>query len=485
MTALPRNLAMKRKITLAVLVTSTACLIAACVALFLIQIRSFRRTFVSDLSAIGDVIATSSAAHVAFKDADPATEVLDSLRAKPDVVSASILTKDGTLLAHFGEPDDAAIQQKYPPENGFVFSQDYLLHTKPIILDDERIGTLHLRSNYRSVYQSRLRLYSGILALVLIVCVLLAVVVSARLKLENQIKELQREISERERAESQLEEAHTQLVETSRHAGMAEVATGVLHNVGNVLNSVNVSANLVSDRVRGSKAENLLKVADLLREHADHLEDFFTSDPRGKLLLDYLPNLGAHLNEERSDMLQEIELLTKNLDHIKEIVAMQQSYARVSGVVEPVSITSLVEDALQINAAALNRHGVEVIRNYADVPVIIVDKHKVLQILVNLIRNAKYAMEECGQDHKQLVVGIETTPGGCVRVAVKDNGQGILPENLVRIFSHGFTTKKDGHGFGLHTSALAASEMQGSLSAYSDGLGTGAIFTLELPLAPT
>jgi Signal transduction histidine kinase regulating C4-dicarboxylate transport system len=205
------------------------------------------------------------------------------------------------------------IQQKYPPENGFVFFQDYLLHSKPIVLDEERIGTLHLRSNYRSVYQARLRLYGGILGLAFIVCILLAVVASARLKLENQIKELQREISDRERAESQLEEAHTQLVETSRHAGMAEVATGVLHNVGNVLNSVNVSATLVSDRVRDSKAENLLKVATLLREHAENLEEFFASDPRGKLLLDYLPNLGAHLHEERSDMLQEIELLTKNL----------------------------------------------------------------------------------------------------------------------------------------------------------------------------
>ena len=306
-------------------------------------------------------------------------------------------------------------------------------------------------------------------------------VISARLKLENQIKKLQREISDRERAESELADAHTQLVETSRHAGMAEVATGVLHNVGNVLNSVNVSANLVSDRVRGSKAENLLKVATLLREHADHLEEFFASDPRGKLLLDYLPNLGAHLHEERSDMLQEIELLTKNLDHIKEIVAMQQSYARVSGVVEPVSITSLADDALQINAAALNRHGVEVIRHYANVPTITVDKHKVLQILVNFVRNAKYAMEECPQKNKRLVVGIEPTQTGGVRVTVKDNGQGILPENLVRIFSHGFTTKKDGHGFGLHTSALAASEMQGSLSAHSDGPGTGATFTLELP----
>ena len=494
MKVLPRNPARKRKITLAILVTSTVCLIAACVALFVFQIRTFKRDFKNDLSAFSKVVAQISAESVAFKDNGGAEEALKSLGAKTDVVSGSILTKDGTPLAHFGDPDDAAIQQKYPPNKGSILFQGYLLHSEPIweppseersVLDGERIGTLHVRSNYSTVFESRLKQYAGILALALIVCLLLAAVVLTGLKVETQIKKLQQEISDRERAESQLEEAHTQLVETSRHAGMAEVATGVLHNVGNVLNSVNVSANLVSDRVRGSKADNLLKVGALLREHADHLESFFANDPRGKLLLDYLPNLGAHLHEERSDMLQEIELLTKNLDHIKEIVAMQQSYASVAGALEPVAIASLADDALQINAAALNRHGVEVIRNYADVPLIMVDKHKVIQILVNLIRNAKYAMEEFGRGHKQLVIGIETTAEGCVRVTVKDNGQGILPENLVRIFSHGFTTKKDGHGFGLHTSALAASEMQGSLSAHSDGLGTGAIFTLELPQAPT
>ena len=168
-------------------------------------------------------------------------------------------------------------------------------------------------------------------------------------------------------------------------------------NVGNVLNSVNVSATLVSDRVRHSKAENLLKASALLREHAEDLEEFFAQDPRAKLLLDYLPNLGTHLNEERTEMLNELQLLTKNLDHIKDIVAMQQSYARVSGVVEPISLASLAEDALQMNAAALVRHSVHVFRKYADVPPVAVDKHKVLQILVNLVRNAKYAMEEQGR----------------------------------------------------------------------------------------
>ncbi|MFL6590335.1 MAG: sensor histidine kinase, partial [Chthoniobacterales bacterium] len=305
----------------------------------------------------------------------------------------------------------------------------------------------------------------------------------AQQTLEEQVAALQREIADRQRAEQQLAEAHRQLVETSRQAGMAEVATGVLHNVGNVLNSVNVSATLVSDRVRDSKADNLLKAATLLREHAEHLEEFFAHDPRAKLLLEYLPNLGTHLNEERTEMLNELQLLTKNLDHIKDIVAMQQSYARVAGVVEPISLVSLAEDALQMNAAALVRHRVHVLRKYGDVPPVAVDKHKVLQILVNLVRNAKYAMEEQGRDDKQLEIYIWAEGSDRVRIAMKDNGTGILSENLVRIFSHGFTTKSDGHGFGLHSSALVARELGGSLWAESGGAGTGATFILELPVA--
>jgi signal transduction histidine kinase len=72
-----------------------------------------------------------------------------------------------------------------------------------------------------------------------------------------------------------------------------------------------------------------------------------------------------------------------------------------------------------------------------------------------------------------------------VAIIVRDNGVGILPENLTRIFGHGFTTKKDGHGFGLHSGALAAKQMNGALSVQSAGPGKGAAFTLELPIAPS
>jgi signal transduction histidine kinase len=161
---------------------------------------------------------------------------------------------------------------------------------------------------------------------------------------------------------------------------------------------------------------------------------------------------------------------------------MQQSYARVSGIIESLSIRDLVEDALQMHTAALTRHGVLVVREYQDVPVMSLDKHKVLQILVNLIRNAKYAMDSANRRDKRLTVAIANTPNNAVQISVADNGIGIPAENLTRIFSHGFTTKRDGHGFGLHSGAIAAREMGGSLVARSDGAGHGATFVLELPL---
>ena len=290
------------------------------------------------------------------------------------------------------------------------------------------------------------------------------------------------DITEQKLAEQQLENLHSQLLETSRQAGMAEVATGVLHNVGNVLNSVNVSSTLVCDGVRRSRLPTLARTAAVLREHAHDLDAFFARDERGRMLPELLTQLADHLTQEQTQALKELESLSKNIEHIKDIIAMQQSYAKVSGVVESLPLASLLEDALQFNIAAFTRHGVSVVRQYEQVPSVTVDKHKVLQILINLMHNANYAMEEAQQPDKLLLLGIARHGNDRVRITVTDNGIGISSENLTRIFSHGFTTKKNGHGFGLHIGALAAKDMGGSLTAQSDGPGQGATFTLELPL---
>ena len=294
-----------------------------------------------------------------------------------------------------------------------------------------------------------------------------------------------RDVTERKRAEAELENVHKQLLDTSRQAGMAEVATGVLHNVGNVLNSVNVSTTLVSENLKRSKTGNLARVAAMFREHAAELGAFLSADPNGKQLPAYLGQLAEHLSGEQSALLKELDLLKKNIEHIKEIVAMQQSYAKVSGVTEVVKVTDLVEDSLRMNAGALTRHGVQVIRKFdPHLPEITVEKHKVLQILVNLIRNAKYACAESGRTDMEMTVRV-TNGDDRMRIAVVDNGVGIPAENLTRIFNHGFTTRKDGHGFGLHSGALAAKEMGGALRVHSDGPGHGAMFTLELPIQPS
>ena len=307
----------------------------------------------------------------------------------------------------------------------------------------------------------------------------------ARHTLERRVVErtelLEREIAERETAQAQLHKTHEELVRASRQAGMAEVATNVLHNVGNVLNSVNVACAVLTDQVRQSRVVNLQKIAALCREHEDRLGEFFANDPRGSRIPAYMVQLAEHLLAERAAALEELESLRRNVDHIKGIVTMQQNYAKVGGLNEPTNVVDVLEDAVRMSNASLQRHDVEIVRDYAATPLLDTEKHKVLQILVNLVRNAKDACTATDRKDKRITLRVRSE-GGTVKISVIDNGVGIAPENLTRIFAHGFTTKKDGHGFGLHSGALAARELGGALTLESDGPNCGATFTLELPL---
>jgi PAS domain S-box-containing protein len=296
---------------------------------------------------------------------------------------------------------------------------------------------------------------------------------------------LSKDVTQTRQMEAELEKAHKELVDASRLAGMAEVATGVLHNVGNVLNSLNVSASVIATGLKMSKAESLGKVGALLRENKSNLAHFIAEDPKGKRVPEFIASMARHAVEERDRLLKEVAALQNNIDHIKDIVSMQQTYATMVGVVEALDPVALMEDSLRMNAGALVRHEVRVIRKFQSVPPLLGEKAKILQILVNLIRNAKYACDETGQPDKVLTLGIAPSPTtDRVQLFVQDNGVGIAPENLTRIFGHGFTTRSNGHGFGLHSSANAAREMKGTLTVHSEGPGRGATFTLDLPLAP-
>ncbi|CRM81382.1 DAHL domain-containing protein [Pseudomonas sp. 25 R 14] len=290
---------------------------------------------------------------------------------------------------------------------------------------------------------------------------------------------LEQRVEERTR---ELRDAQSELLDSARQAGMAEIATNVLHNVGNVLNSVNVSADLVTRKLRASKALGLGKAMQMINEHPHDLGAFLMEDEKGKLLPGYLNQLVDAIAVEQQGMAEELAQLTKSVDHIKDIVSTQQSYAGASKLLEPVHISAMVEDALRMNSGALSRHHVTVVKDYHPVPEVMADKHRLLLILVNLISNAKYAMSNLSDRPRQITLTVRARDDDTLQISVKDEGEGIPAENMTRIFTHGFTTRKEGHGFGLHSCALAAIEMNGRLTAHSDGPGQGALFTLYIPL---
>ncbi len=289
------------------------------------------------------------------------------------------------------------------------------------------------------------------------------------------------DVTDRKRAEEDLAQLHKQLVEASRSAGMAEVANSVLHNVGNVLNSVNVSANMLADRLRDSALKDFPVAADLLRTRAHDLAAFLTTDPQGQQLPGFLLLLARHWTQEQATLLKEAETLTGHVQHIKEVVKRQQALSGLSGLVEAALVTDVIEDALAITDATLARHQVRLERELTDLPPLLLDKVKIEQIIVNLVRNAQEALAETGQTERFIRVRTEGQPGGQIRIQISDNGPGIASDVLNRLFTHGFTTKKTGHGFGLHASCIAAREMGGALNVYSKGPGHGASFTLVLP----
>ncbi|MDZ4772790.1 MAG: ATP-binding protein [Planctomycetota bacterium] len=278
-------------------------------------------------------------------------------------------------------------------------------------------------------------------------------------------------------------ESRAALVETARAAGMSEIATGVLHNVGNVLNSVNVSARIAVEKAKGSSPTDLKMVLETLRPNAADLSKFIENDPRGKHLYPLLDSLAERIADERQVLVHELEALTDGIEHIKQLVQSQQGYAGRVGVREMVSLASQIESAISITSQATSaRSAIQILREFDEFESVSVDRHKFVEILVNLIQNARQAVTESGVSPMRVTIRLKKLPHQRARIEVADNGVGIAPENLARVFTHGFTTKKNGHGFGLHASANAATEMGGNLSAHSDGKGLGATFALELPL---
>jgi signal transduction histidine kinase len=292
---------------------------------------------------------------------------------------------------------------------------------------------------------------------------------------------LERRVEERTQS---LVDAQAKLVEAARRAGMAEIAAFVLHNVGNVLNHLGVATSRLAELTEGGAARtaHLDRAMRLLTEHQDRLAEYLTRDPKGMMLPRYLRLATAALLEQQEALRRESELIGKGLEHVRNIVTIQQRYVGCSVLTELVRPRDLLEDALRMNAEGLERQGIRVVRELAELPEAMLDRHKIVQILINLVSNAQHALAATAEEARRLTVRMSFPRPGEIVYQVADSGMGIARENLTRIFEHGFSTRGRGHGLGLHGSANLAAEMGGSLQAESEGPGRGATFTLRVPV---
>ncbi len=303
-------------------------------------------------------------------------------------------------------------------------------------------------------------------------------------ELENRVHDRTEQLSDANRQllreMAHREELNRRMLDLSHQAGKAEIATGVLHNVGNVLNSVNVSATMLDQLLSRFPIEMLAKSANILNEQSD-LGDFFANDTRGKIFPQFLERITKSFRQEADAAHDEVASLIENIEHIKSIVAVQQLNAGVSGLVESVAISEVIEDSLLLAHSNIEKFGIVVSRDFEKLPHVMLEKQKLIQILVNLFKNASEAILQGGGDDRKLSIRLVAVGEQEFEIQVADNGIGIDSEKQNDIFTHGFTTKKDGRGFGLHTSANAAREMGGNLAVESDGPGKGATFRLSLP----
>lgn len=529
-TALPgswiRDQPLRNKLAVLGIGTAITAVLVASVVLLLHRLYNLRADYLADTLSINRIVAENAVGPVAFQDVTAATTLLNTLRAKAVIRGAVIELPDNKNFAFFGEV--LAESDRLPAGQNAGY-QGWKLQTAAAI--GEGGGTVYLVADLRPVLRETLEAFAlavlGGLALALI----LSSIVGLKLQhfilvpiqhLHQVASRVAENLDHQERApvlggdevgdltvafnrmldrlqenDAKLRESNTglnreianrqklegQLLEASRLAGMAQVATGVLHNVGNVLNSVNISANILRDTLSSNPQFALLdQTTSLLKTQSGNLADFLANDPRGKLVPPFFILLGEHVALVHQDLLHEAELLSNNIDHIKQIIALQQNNAQGGGVILTVDPMDLFSDALRIVHASVSRHEVDVTRDFTDVPEIVTDRHQVLQILVNFLTNGVQALKTREAGERRMKLSLRQK-GEHIEFVVEDNGVGIAPDNLQRIFQHGFTTRKDGHGFGLHSGCLAARNLKGELHVHSDGPNRGARFTLALPMS--
>lgn len=304
------------------------------------------------------------------------------------------------------------------------------------------------------------------------------------LRLCKMSQQLNNEVTKRMDLEKENKILYAQLNTAIKKAGMTDVATNVLHDIGNILNSINTSVSMITEKIHASRISDITKLTQLLCQHRDDIQNYISNDPHGKHTLNYLQLLSKSWEQDKVGLLNETHALQSNIGHIKNIISLQQTSSYAIEACQEVAISELIEDSILLNKAACELSNIEIVRDFQLNEIVVIDKIKLFQIIINLIKNSVDSLREKQGRKKKLIITTQVNEESCFLIKITDNGIGIATDNLNKIFTYGFTTKKTGHGFGLHASINAAKEMKGSLSVESNGLGKGATFTLILPKKP-
>ncbi len=296
-------------------------------------------------------------------------------------------------------------------------------------------------------------------------------------ELENHKEQLEDIVKDRTR---KLKESQKEALDNAHKAGMADIATGTLHNVGNILNSVKTSAQIIAEVHESSAVRDFKKANSLLRENIDRIEEFILQNPKGIKLMQYYLKLEDEFSAGKIQIMEHVDRLTNKVNAIEEVIAAQQSYAGISALTEESDLSDIVEDALAMQSEPTKRDNIKVAKDFSNVPTVTIQRTKLVHVLINLIKNARESIVEARENERDLAISINATKDS-ILLKLRDNGVGIARDNIDKIFSHGFTTKQGGHGFGLHSSANYMKEMGGNMWAESEGEGKGASFFLRFP----
>jgi len=495
--------------------------------LLLTHINQFKGKLSQSFQATSNIIATNAAASLAFEDKVAANELLASLVNDPSITAAALYNKEGARFVSYGDtplaPPDAKLMDGF--SNALV----------PVTYKGEGYGQLLLISRYPLELRRTITVWVLIYAAGFVLAAILALLIAARFQravaaplralsaiagqvtsgknyaarlapdgptevaglarafntmleeigrrdaiLARQLESLRKEVREREAAEQRLAENNRDMMRLSREAGMNEVATGVLHNIGNALNSINVSTELVFIQVNEHARFTAVALRDFFQKPPENAAPVFAAHPLAPELRAFAASLAGLSVEQVEEAARELAALRTSVAHLKDIVSRQQSLAKNVPVAEPFDVREAVRDALVLTKNDCRSVNLRVETEPDRRIGVIADRSSVVQILINLITNACVAMAGRPAASRDLIIKIGPPAGKHVPVAVSDNGCGIEPHLLVSIFSYGFTTKPDGHGFGLHNAANVARLNGGSLHVASEGPNKGATFTLQL-----